>query len=149
MVFVSRLLFVAQRHEVGPISAVGQLGFHVHFAAAQHVRLNPGMKLGQVAVTCRTAPFIEHVKVAIEPEQRSEQRGIQKVHQRIQLIDAVLDGRAGQHERVAAAQALDGLRGFGVPILDALGFVQHNHVGAQPLIHVECVRASSARNSRW
>ena len=51
---------------------------------------------------------------------------------RVDLVDAVLDRRAREHEGVAAAQAFDGLRGLGAPVLDALGLIEHDDVGLQP-----------------
>src|SRR5258707_15103421 len=57
----------------------------------------------------------------------------------MELVDAVLDGCASEDEGVSAAQAFDGLGGFGVPVLDALGFVEHDDVRAETGVDVKRV----------
>ena|SRR5437660_5160520 len=58
----------------------------------------------------------------------------------MQLVDAILDGRAGEDKGVAAAEAFNGLGGLGAPVLDALGFVEHDNVWTEAGVHVERVR---------
>ena len=55
----------------------------------------------------------------------------------MQLIDAILNRGAGEHESVAAAEAFDGLGGLRVPVLDALGFVEHDHLGTEVGVDVQ------------
>ena len=128
------------------VGAVGQLGFHLGFAAAQHVRADALVELIEVAVARGPAAVVEFVKLAVEAEQRAEHGRVEEIHQRMQFVDAVLDGRAGEDEGVAAAQALDGLGGLGAPVLDALGFVEHDDVRARGARSPRARRPASARN---
>ena len=137
--FVFALLLGAQGDEVVAVGAFGQLGLHVGFASAKHVGLDAFMELVEVAITGGTATVVEVVVVAVKPEQRTQQGRVEEVHQRIQLVNAVLDGRAGEDESVTAAQALDGLGGLGAPVLDPLRFVQHDDVGPQPVVDLQRV----------
>ena len=139
MIAVAVPLLVAQRDEKCAVGPAGQLGLHVGLAAAQHEGPDAGMQLVEVAVTHGAATLVEFVEVAVEAEQRSEHGRIEEGHQRVDLVDAVFDRRAGEDEGVAAAQALDGLRGLGVPVLDPLRFVQDHDVGLQPLVDVQRV----------
>ena len=104
------------------------------------------MQLVEVPVARRAAPLVQIVVLAVEPEQRAEQGGVEEIHDRIQLVDAVFDRRAGEDEGVAAVEPLDGLRGLGGPVLDALGLVEHDDVRPQPRVDVEAVGDASARN---
>ena len=58
----------------------------------------------------------------------------------MQLVDAIFDGGAGEDKGVAAAEAFDGLGGLGAPVLDALGFVEHDDVWTKADVHVERIR---------
>ena len=136
---VFALLFGAERDEVVAVGAFGQLGLHVGLAAAQHVGLDALVQFVQVAIGGGPAAVVQFVILAVEAEQRAEQRRVEEIHQRIQFVDAVLDGRAGEDESIAAAQALDGLGGLGAPVLDALRFVQHHDVRPQPVVDVQRV----------
>ena len=86
-------------------------------------------QLGEVLVVDRAAALVELVEVAVEAEQRADQLRVEVLDDRIELVDAVLDRRAGQHEGVGRAQRLDPPRGLGLPVLDALRLVEHDDVG--------------------
>ena len=133
------LLLGAERDEVIAVGAFGQFGFHVGLAAAQHEGLDALRAVCRGCGSRGAAAVVQFVILAVEPEQRAEQGRVEEIHQRIQFVDAVLDGRAGEDEGVAAAQAFDGLGGFGAPVLDALGFVQHHDVRPQPRVDVQRV----------
>ena len=47
----------------------------------------------------------------------------------MEFLQPVFQRRAGQHDGVFGGQALDAARGAGFPVLDALGFVQHDQIG--------------------
>ena len=96
-------------------------------------------QLREVLVVDRPAALVELVEVAVEAEQRPEQLGIEILHDRIELVDAVLDRRAGQHEGVGRAQRLDPPRRLGLPVLDALRLVEHDDVGLQYRVDVRGV----------
>ncbi len=49
----------------------------------------------------------------------------------MKLVNPVLDGRAGEHEGVTAAETFDGLGRLRAPVLDPLGFIQHHDVGPE------------------
>ena len=121
------------------VRAFRQLGFHVGFAAPDHERLDAPVELVEVAIANRPAPVVQFIEVAVEPEERAEDGRVEEVHQRMQFVNAVLDGRAGQHEGITAAEAFDGLCSLRAPVLDTLGFVEHDNVRTQSSIHVECV----------
>ena len=93
----------------------------------------------EVAVALRPAALVELVEFAIETEQRPEPGRVEEIDDRPQLVDPVLDRRAGQHECVAAVQPLYRLRGLGAPVLDALRFIENDDVGSQPRIYVQSV----------
>ena len=93
----------------------------------------------QVAVTAGTAALVELVELAVEPEQRAEDRRVEEADQRIQFVDAVFQRRAGEHPGVAAAQAFDGEGGLRVPVLDALRLVEDDDLGLQPFVDLQRV----------
>ena len=97
------------------------------------------MELVEVAITAGTAPVVQLVEFAVEPEQRPQHRRVKEPHQGEEFVDAVFDGGAGEHESIAAAQSFDGLSGLGVPVLDALGFVEHHNIRPQMLIDIQGV----------
>ncbi len=132
-------LRLRHRHEAHVVGAGGEFGFDVGLAAPQHHGTDPLVQAVEVAVARRAALFVERVELAVEAEERAEDRRREEIDDGVELVDAVLDGRAGEHERVATLQALDGTRGFGGPVLDALGLVEHDHVGSQPRVEVERV----------
>ena len=97
------------------------------------MRRDPVRQPIQVAEPRRPPLLVQFVVVAVEPEQRSEDRRVEELEDRIHLVDAVLERRAGQHECVRAPQHLDRARGLGVPVLDALRLVEHDDVGTELL----------------
>jgi len=52
------LLFAAEWNKKVPIGALRQLGFHIRFAAAEHVRLDALMQFFQVAIRSRPAALV-------------------------------------------------------------------------------------------
>src|SRR5277367_2613355 len=57
----------------------------------------------------------------------------------MQFVNAVFYGCARQNKSVTAAQALDGLRGFGTPVFDPLGFVENDNVRRKARIYIKRV----------
>ena len=86
-------------------------------------------QLGEVLVVDRPAALVELVEVAVETEQRPEQLRIEVLDDRVELVDAVLDRRAGQHEGDRASAATSPPRRLGLPVLDALRLVEDDDVG--------------------
>ena len=97
------------------------------------------MKLVEVAVTDGPSSVIEFVEIPVEAKQRPENSGVKEIHQRVELVDAVLNGCSGEHEGIAAFQTLHRLGRLGGPVLNSLGLIQDNHVGFEDSIDVEAV----------
>ena len=74
VVVVFALLLGAERDEVVAVGALGQFGFHVGFAPAEHVGLDALVELVEVAVAGGAAAVVQVVILAVEAEQRAEQR---------------------------------------------------------------------------
>ena len=82
----------------------------------------------EVAVAEQLALVVEDAVVVQELEGGAEPAVIDELHDAVQLLELVLQRRAGQHDGVAAAQLLDGPRRLRLPVLDALGLVQDDQV---------------------
>jgi hypothetical protein len=80
--------------------AAWQLSLHVALASPQQDRLQLPHQDIEVLIADRPPAFVQLIEVAVEPEQRPQQPGVQELDDGIDLIDAVLDRRAGQHERI-------------------------------------------------
>ncbi len=94
---------------------------------------------GEVFVIFRATFFIEFVEVAVEAEKRTKEGWIEEIADGVKLVDAVLDGCAGEDEGVVAVEPLDGLGCFGGPVFDALGFVEDNDVWLEEFVDVEAI----------
>ena len=136
---VFALLLRTQGNEMIPIGAVGQFGFHLGLAPTQHVGRNPLVEAIQVAITDRPPAVIQVVEFAVESEQRAEHGGIEEIHQRMQLVNPVLNRCAGENEGVTAAETFDGLGRLGAPVLDPLRFVKHHNIGPETGVDFERV----------
>ena len=121
------------------IGALGQFGFHMVFSAAQDDGADSLAEGGEIFVILGAAFFIEFIEISVEAEEWAEDGGIEEIDDGVELVNAVLDGRAGEHEGVAALEALDRLGGFCGPVLDALGFVEDDDVGLEALVDVEAI----------
>jgi hypothetical protein len=129
-------LLLDHRHEIRLHGAAGQLGLHVRLASAQHHRRDAPAQLRQVLVVGRASPLVEPIELAIEAKQRPHQLGVEVLNDRIELLDAVLDRRAGQNERIGRPQRLDPPCRLGVPILDALCFVEDDNIRGENAVDV-------------
>ena len=94
------------------------------------------MQLVEVLVAGRPAALVELVEVAVEAEQRPENLGVEILDDRIGLVDPVLERRAGEDEGVGRDERLHLPRGLGLPVLDALGLVENDHVGLEKAVDV-------------
>ena len=117
-------------------SATTQFRLDVALATAEHDRLQPAHQMVEVLVPDWTAAVVEIVEVAVEAEQRAQQARVKVLHDRIDLVDAVLDRRAGENERIGRCQRLHRARRLGLPVLDALRLVQDDDVGLQRAVDV-------------
>jgi len=128
---VARALLRIHRHKHRAVRPVRQLLLDICLAPAQQKRPDAFTQALQVFVSFRPAVRVEHVKIAVKAEERAQHLRIQHGHQRIDVINAVLQRRAGQHKHIAALELFHGLRGLGVPVLDALRLVQDHAVWLQ------------------
>ena len=53
---------------------------------------------------------------------------VDELHDRKEIVEPILERRAGEHQREGRAQALHGLRRLCLPVLDALALVQNDQV---------------------
>ena len=81
-------------------------------------------------------PIADHAAVLVdvlmfgqETEHRPEPETVDKLDDRMQLLEPVLQRRAGQHEGVFRFELFDGLGRPGLPVLDPLGLVEDDQVG--------------------
>jgi hypothetical protein len=65
----------------------------------------------------------------------------EELNDRVDLVDAVFYGGAGEDKGVGTPQALDGDGRLGLPVLDALGLVQNDHIGRQDGVDFLCIRS--------
>ena len=131
VVVVEARLRVGHGHEEGLVHPARELALHVFLAPPQHDRGDAIRQRFQVPVADGTPLLVQVVELPVEAEQGAEEFRIQELHDGIDLVDPVFERRPGQDERVPAAELLDRVRGLGLPVLDALGFVENDHVGLQ------------------
>ena len=130
------------RHEIGIDGAAGQFPLHIGFAASQHHRSQTLVQLIQISVADGAALFIQLVIFSVETEQGAEQLRIEKLGDGVDFVDTILQRRPGQYEGIGAFQVLDGVGGFGLPILDALRLVQDDDIRFQQVVDLLCIRAN-------
>ena len=138
--FVGLELGLGHGNEEGLRGPARKLVLHVLLAPPEHDRGDPIREHVQVAVTDRAAPLVQLVEIAVETEQGAEELGVQELDDRVDLVDSVLERGAGEDEGVSAVEFLHRVRGLGLPVLDALGFVEDHEVGPQRLQKLAPVR---------
>ena len=136
ILLVAQALLGLHGDEMGRDRAIGQLILDVALAAAEHDGLEPPMHSLEIAVADGAAALVELVEITIEAEQWPKQPRVEILDDRVDLVDAVLEGRAGQHEGVGASESLDRSRGLGLPVLDTLRLVQNHDVGLEQAVDV-------------
>ena len=140
VVLVGPGLRIGHRHEEGLDGPAGKLAFDVFLAPPEHHRGDPPRELVQVPEAGGLALLVQLVELPVEAKQRSQEIGVQELDDRVDLVDAVLERRAGQHEGVPALEPLHRVRGLGVPVLDALGLVEDHDVGPKRIEKVLSIR---------
>ena len=113
---------------------LGQLLAHQPPVAAQHHRRQPLAQHAQVAVAEHLAAIVGDVEVHQVAPERAEHLRVDHLHQAVQILKSVFQRRAGEHEGVAAGNALDRAGDPGAPVLDALGLVHDHQVRAQGFV---------------
>ena len=122
---VDGALAVAELHAQDRVRARRQLGRDVLFEPAEQERAHalaqrrggPGAALG------------DRARVAVrEIRSPAQQAPVGEVHQAPQLLQPVLDGRAGQRQPEGRGQRVRGARGLAVGVLDRLRLVEDHGV---------------------
>ena len=112
----------------GRVGAGRQLRQHLRPRPPQQDRRQLLADLVEIAIAQQFAVLVEHAMIVQELEGGAEPAVIDELHDAVQLFELVLQRRAGQHDGIAAAQPLDGPRRLRLPVLDALGLVEHDQV---------------------
>src|ERR1700722_20318376 len=97
------------------------------------------MQQFEVAILFWSPPFVQLIKLAIESKERPENGWIEKVDDRIELVDPIFDRRSGQHEGIAALQSFDSLGSFRTPVFNPLRRVGNPDVRSQQAIYFKRV----------
>src|SRR5271168_1225343 len=106
VVLVGLALLMTEGNKVISIGAPGKFCFHIRFPAAQQQGADAVMQSFEIEVLLRASAFVQLIKLPIESKERSEDGRIKKVDNRIELVDAIFDWGACQHERIPAPQPL-------------------------------------------
>ena len=134
VLLVAQRLLLVHGDEIGVDRATRQLPLHFLLASAQHDGLQLLMQKIEIPVADGASFLVQLVEIPVEAEQGTEDTGVEELHDRIDLVDAVLHRCAGEYEGVGAVQPLDRDGGFGLPVLDALGLVQNDDIRGENVI---------------
>jgi hypothetical protein len=130
-------LLWSHRYEQGVVDALGQLFEDRRLASPQHDRGQCLANLLQLAVADDAAAFVALLVFVEQAPGRAEAMLVDELDDRDQLLEAVFQRRAGEHQGVGAVDALQRARGDGVPVLDALRLVDDHQVRRPGLDQVE------------
>ena len=133
-------LFGRERHPEDLVRALGQLLEHIGSSASQQDRFQPLVDQVQAAVSLQLALVVRFDMVLQEAEGRTKQAPVHELDDRVQFLELVLQGRAGQHKRVAALELLDRARRASLPVADALRLVENDQVRPQRLDLLQIVQ---------
>ena len=127
-------LLLGHRHRNARVGPRGELLQDLLADPAQHGRRDPGPQRVEVLRSHRVAPTIGPHRVPFSQSPLGlEGEIVDPVHERGELRQTILERSPGQHQPPRGLQPLDGQRGLGCPVLDALGFVEHDQVWCEPL----------------
>ena len=131
---VQFLLRGTQRHVQAALDALRELIAHELAVAPQHHRGQTPAQLREVAVAQDLAALVGDVEIHQVAPQGAQHFLVHDLHQGVEVLQAVLQRGAAEHEGVARGDALDRRGDLGAPVLDALGLVQDHQVRAQDLV---------------
>ena len=137
--------------------APGEFGEHVLLAAAQEGRRQARAQSIQAAVEHDPASLlVPHEVIAVDLPERREEPLVDELSDGVRLLEAILEGRAGEGEHVARAYRLEHTRRPGAQSLGALCLVHDQEIGrvlavlpvvAQDLL-VVCEQPAGTRSDR-
>lgn len=110
-----------------------QLRENLLFSTPQHHGRDPLAQARQVLVPGNLSRFGLLVKLEVELPEWPEHVGIDDLHQRVQVIEPVFNGRTRQDERKARRDLLNRPRRLGAEVLRALRLVVDDDVGVELL----------------
>ncbi len=127
------VLTLLRRHRNGeprdePLRKVRE---HLLLAPPQHHGRDPGSEEVQVPVAGWAAGRVELRELLVEAPERPEQVRIDDLHQAVEIVEPVLERRAGEHEGEAALDALHDRCRPRAPVLDALRLVEDDEIGGE------------------
>jgi hypothetical protein len=111
----------------------GQLFHHLAPGAAQEHGLQLLAQVGEVLVAQDLAALVGDPVAVEETEGRTQPPVVEELHDREEIVEAILQGRPREHQREARPEALDDPARLGFPVLDALPLVEHDQVPASGL----------------
>ena len=82
----------------------------------------------EILVAQHLALLIHHAMAVEEAEAGPSRRSSMNCDHGIEVVEPVLQRRAGEHEREARAQALERLAGLRFPVLDPLSFIENDQI---------------------
>ena len=129
----SSSLLVGGRNADDLAGARRQLLQHRLAGAAEEDRPQVLPQLVQVLIAQHPAVLIDHAMAMEEAEGRRQAAVVDELDHRVEVVQAVLQRRAGQHQGEGRAEALDDPGRFRFPVLDPLPFVEDYQVPADPL----------------
>ena len=129
---VQRRLLVGGRDADDFRGARRQLQLDAVARAAEQDRRQGLAQLAQVLVAEHLALLVHDAVLVEEAEAGAQPAIVDELHDGIQLVQAVFQRRAGEHQGEARLQALDDGAGLRRPVLDALALVENDQVPFDP-----------------
>src|SRR5438034_9341820 len=121
-------LFLRRRDAHDLARAWRELLAHGLARTAEQHRLEVLSQLGQVLVAEYLALFVHNAVTVVETKRRAKPPVVDKLHNRVQVVEPVFERRARQHEGEPRTKTFDHAAGLRLPVLDALAFVQDNEI---------------------
>ena len=138
---VERGLFLGQRAKDLHFQLVRQVGDDglVGLEAAEQEWARQALQtLGRLGIV---VGLDRDEEAAFELRLRSQEAGVEELHDRPQVADVVFDRRAGEGDAIVGRQRTGSVGLFGFRVFDVLGFVQHDprprHIFEQVKISVQ------------
>ncbi len=122
-------LLLRHGHEVVLVEPFGQLREHLFFRPADQDRSQRLPDPVEVLVADSPAVLVHMLMFREEAKHGAQPEAVHELHNGMELLQAVLQGRPGQHDGVPGVQPLNALGPPGLPVLDPLGFVEDHDLG--------------------